>query len=80
MTKETQTKVNKRLKVLKIHVLLISEFLMQKKPHEYIIDTYDEECKKYTEAIDRIEELNFLIQETKIVNNIIKNIAFELID
>ena len=80
MTKETQTKVNEGLKVLKIHDKIINNFLNQKKPHEYILEVYDESEEKYTHALNMLEELNYLIQVTKRASNIIKNILFELID
>ena len=79
VAEDRKQKAYSMIRVLKIHDLLIGEFLMQKKPHEDIIDTYDEECEKYTEAMDRLEELNYLIQETKKASLIIKNTLFELI-
>jgi hypothetical protein len=80
VVEDRKQKAYSMIRVLKIHDLIIGEFLMQKIPHEHIIDVYDEECEKYTEAMDRLEELNYLIQETKRASLIIKNNLFELID
>ena len=68
------------IRVLKIHEKIINEFINQKKPYEYILDVYDEAEEKYTHALNMIEELNYLIQETERASNIIKNNLFELID
>jgi hypothetical protein len=68
------------IRVLKIHDKIVNEFLNQKKPYEYILDVYDESEEKYTVAMNTIEELNFMIQETERASNIIKNNLFELID
>lgn len=76
----TKQKAYLMIRVLKIHEKIINEFLNQKKPYEYILDVYDESKEKYTVAMNTIEELNFMIQETERASNIIKNNLFELID
>jgi len=80
VAEDRKQKAYSMIRVLKIHEKIVNEFLMQKRPHEDIIDVYDEDCEKYTEAMDRIEELNFLIQETERASNLIKCNLFELID
>ncbi len=80
VAEDRKQKAYSMIRVLKIHEKIVNEFLMQKRPHEDIIDVYDEDCEKYTEAMDRIEELNFLIQETERASNLIKCNLFVLID
>lgn len=77
---DRKQKAYSMIRVLKIHDKIINEFINQKKPHEYILDVYDEAEEQYTHALNMLEELNFLIQETERASNIIKNNLFELID
>lgn len=80
VAEDRKQKAYSMIRVLKIHEKIVNEFLMQKRPHEDIIDVYDESEEKYTVAMNTIEELNFMIQETERASNIIKNNLFELID
>lgn len=80
VAEDRKQKAYSMIRVLKIHEKIINEFLNQKKPYEYILDVYDEAEEKYTHALNMIEELNYLIQETERASNIIKNNLFELID
>ena len=80
VAEDRKQKAYSMIRVLKIHEKIINEFLNQKIPYEYILDVYDESEEKYTVAMNTIEELNFMIQETERASNIIKNNLFELID
>lgn len=80
VAEDRKQKAYSMIRVLKIHEKIVNEFLNQKKPYEYILEVYDEAEEKYTHALNIIEELNFLIQETERASNIIKNNLFELID
>ena len=79
VAEDRKQKAYSMIRVLKIHDKIINEFLNQKIPYEYILDVYDESEEKYTVAMNTIEELNFMIQETERASNIIKNNLFELI-
>ena len=80
VAEDRKQKAYSMIRVLKIHEKIINEFINQKIPYEYILDVYDEAEEKYTHALNMIEELNYLIQETERASNIIKNNLFELID
>ena len=79
VAEDRKQKAYSMIRVLKIHEKIINEFLNQKIPYEYILDVYDEAEEKYTHALNMIEELNFMIQETEKASNIIKSNLFELI-
>jgi SPX domain protein involved in polyphosphate accumulation len=80
VAEDRKQKAYSMIRVLKIHDKIVNEFLNQKIPFNDILMAYDEAEEKYTEAMDRLEELNYLIQETERASLIIKNNLFELID
>jgi hypothetical protein len=71
---------NAGLQVLKILDNIGTEFLGQKEPFMFTVESEEETDENKSLAMDRIEELEHLYQETERAARFVKNKLFELVD
>lgn len=77
---DKKQKAYSMIQVLKILDNIANVFINQKEPYMYIIEASDQTEDKYIEAMNKIEELNFLHYEAERASMIITNNLFEIID
>lgn len=77
---QKQAKMTAGVQVLKILDNIGTEFLNQKEPLMFMVDSEHETEENKTHAMNQIEELEILYRETERAAQLVKNKLFDLVD
>jgi hypothetical protein len=78
--KQNELKIFASVQVLKILDNIGTEFLNQKEPLMFMVESEHESEENKTFAMDRIEQLEVLYRETERASRLVKNNLFDLVD
>jgi hypothetical protein len=78
--KQNEIKIFASVQVLKILDNIGTEFLNQKEPLMFMVESEHESEENKTFAMDRIEQLEVLYRETERASRLVKNNLFDLVD
>jgi hypothetical protein len=78
--KQNEIKIFASVQVLKILDNIGTEFLNQKEPLMFMVESEYESEENKTFAMDRIEQLEVLYRETERASRLVKNNLFDLVD